>query len=332
MRVYVAVALLVMGALAGCSDKKDEDDGVGDDAVGGGPGTGAAATLPTLRLGITIGNQTSNFTSAGSAMVHGGHSTSSSHTMTATGNATGNATGVAGNSTGNATGNVTMPSGAAPLDVTFALSATGVANGTALNWTLDFGRAVGNPTANATGNATASGQRNGTALPAMLNHTYTAVGDYNVTFVLRAGTLAAQSVRATIHVGNGTGNVSVTPALPAVTHFEYGESWGCDGSTGTPACIDFVAGPPGNDLDGHWIALGETYWGLALTSTVDQGPGPLADSDCVFTDDSGEGIIGEANNGSGPCTGTVPEGAAWLFVYPYGVGAFGMTVDFGVAA
>jgi hypothetical protein len=149
---------------------------------------------------------------------------------------------------------------------------------------------------------------------------------------LRVDNGTAQALRATIHVGNGTGNVSVTSALPAVTHFEFGESLGCTGDIDGILCIEWENGPPGSDIDGHWIPLDASYWGLAVTSTVVQSPtGPVqglgADSDCVFTD-ADQAILGEGNNGGDPCLGTVPEGSAWLFIYPYAAPAIEMTVDF----
>lgn len=330
MRVYVSLVVLML-ALAGCSGKKKD---AGDDPVVPGDDDAIAAVL---KLSIAIGNKTFNVTSDGGLGGHTGHGASSSSSGTTTGNATSTAGNATGNLTGNATGNLTAPSGTAPLRVNFTVSATGIANATGLRWTLDFGERGNATAANATasaGNATAgnaTGQASGTVLPGTANHTYAAAGDFNVTYVLQAGNTTLGSVKATLHVDAANGTATVTKALPAVTHFEYGESWGCDGSTGEPACVDFLAGPPGSDIDGHWIELGEPYWGLALTSTVDQGGLLLADSDCVFTD-ADVAIIGDANNGSDPCTGTVPEGAAWLFIYPYGVGAFGMTVDFGVPA
>src|SRR5688572_18448803 len=100
-----------MGALAGCSDKKDDDEG---DHGGHGVDAGTdPPAVPVLHLGITIGDQTYDFSSA-AASGHGGHSAAASSS----------ATSAPSNATGNATGNATTPSGLAPLNVTFRLSAT----------------------------------------------------------------------------------------------------------------------------------------------------------------------------------------------------------------
>jgi hypothetical protein len=340
VRAYVAVALLLMLTLSGCSGKKKDADAADDHKD-----DDAAALDAVLTLSIRAGNQTFNFTSA-KATGHAGHAGNATSSGSATTTSAANAT-VGGNATaGNLTGNVStpMPSGTAPLNVTFTVSATGVGNATGLLWTLDFGDR-GNATAanatagvsgNGTGNATAAGgnatgQATGTTLPGSANHTYTRAGDFNVTYILRAGNATLGSLKATLHIDAANGTATATPALPAVTHFEYGESLGCTGDFVGITCLDWESGPPGSDIDGHWIALGEAYWGLALTSTVDQIPGALEDSDCVFTDDA-KSIVGEANNGGGPCMGTVPDGATWLFIYPYGPGALGMTVDFAPAA
>lgn len=309
------VALLVAAAMAGCSDRKKDDDGSeGSETTG--PGTSAAV----LYLNLTVGGQAFTFTSGANATGHEGHGGSSGSASTTTGPA-GN-----GTAPGNATGNATGPSGPAPVNVTATLGAKGLGAG-ALRWTLDFG-AGGNAT-----NGTASGRSNGTRLPATANHTYAEPGDYNVTFVVQAGNRTVDSVRATVRVGNGTGNVTVTPALPAVTHYEYGESLGCTGDISPTGivCIDWESGPPGSDVDGHWIALDASYWGLAVTSTIDQSNPAVADSDCVFTD-ADQAILAEGNNGGDPCAGTVPDGAAWLFIYAYGLPAASMTVDFALPA
>jgi hypothetical protein len=119
--------------------------------------------------------------------------------------------------------------------------------------------------------------------------------------------------------------------LPSETHFEFGESWGCGwpmNASAGPACLEFQAGPGGTgaSVDGHWMELGQPYWGLLMTSTIDQA-GVLNDLDCLFTDAEGD-IVGDASNGPGPCLGLVPEGAQWVFAFPYTVGALRVTVDF----
>ena len=120
-------------------------------------------------------------------------------------------------------------------------------------------------------------------------------------------------------------------ALPAKTHFEFGETLGCEGAMPAstaegPACIEYRVGSGGTGagIDGHWIHLDRLYWGLVMTSTIDQG-GVKNDSNCVFM--NSKGIIGESKDAL-PCAGLVPEDADWLFIYPYVERASRMTVDF----
>jgi hypothetical protein len=342
VRTTLAAALLLLSLLAGCSGGKD--DGGNEEGTPGptgtttptqGTGTAGATTPPVLYLNITAGNATHRFTSASA----GGSSPPGSSSASASSSASGTTTSAPANGTGNASGNATGPAGAAPLNVTFELGAARLPAGASARWTLDLGRAAGNATGNGTGNATGNetAARNGTALPATVTHTYTAAGAYNVTFILRAGSLAPQALQATLHI-NGTGNVSVSKPLPDQVHFEYGESLGCTGDIQGNTCIEWENGPPGGDIDGHWIALGELYWGLHVTSTVTQTPAgeqtlPVlgakvgADTDCVFVD-AALAVIGEGNNGGSSCLGQVPDGAAWMFIYPYANPAVDMTVDF----
>lgn len=131
-------------------------------------------------------------------------------------------------------------------------------------------------------------------------------------------------------VDNATGNATIPTTLPPKTHFEFGESLGCweRYTSSGPSCIEFKAGPggTGSAIDGHWIQLNQSYWGLLLTSTIGQ-VGVGNDSDCVFTDADGI-IIAEADNVDQPCTGEVPPGTDWAFIYPANRGALSITVDF----
>ena len=140
-----------------------------------------------------------------------------------------------------------------------------------------------------------------------------------------------QLLQAPVDLDNATGNATVPRALPPQTHFAFGETLGCEGRmTATPyfgpACIEFLAGwgGTGAGIDGHWIQLDRPYWGLVMTSTIDQG-GASNDSDCVFINETG--IIQESKDAL-PCAGQVPEDADWLFIYPYVARASSMTVDF----
>ena len=143
------------------------------------------------------------------------------------------------------------------------------------------------------------------------------------------------------------GDGNMTKAMPAATHFEFGPSSGCAGDAIAMAedvaqqglnCASFMQGLDGTGIDGHWVALNESYWGLELTSTVMQSPaGPvgvpvvggsvLGDTDCVLTDASFR-IIADGSAGSAPCTIVVPQDAAYLFIYPYATPATELTVDF----
>lgn len=139
-----------------------------------------------------------------------------------------------------------------------------------------------------------------------------------------------------------TGNQ--TAMLPEVTHFEFGPALGCASDAYTVSggavplnCVSFQGGPDRSGIDGHWLALDETYWGLQLTSTIAQSPtGPqpvpvigqvLGDSDCVVTDAT-RAILAEGGNGTGACGLVIPDGTAYLFIWPYGTPATQITVDF----
>jgi hypothetical protein len=331
MRAFAVPALLLFALLAGCAGGSDEDqdDHNGHDDHDDGHDLAIPAT-PVLFLNITAGNATFRFSSAppDEVGVTGNVSTTGNATATsanATGNASGNATGSGSNST--------SPGGLAPLNVTFTLGASHLPAGTAANWTFDFGRASA---ANAT-NGTEATAANGTTLPATLDHSYTAAGTYNVTFILRAGNLTPQALQATIHIANGTGNVSVGKPLPDQLHFEFGESLGCasdanalTGGSVPPNCVSFHGGPDATGIDGHWLELDERYWGLAFVATADVPDGE--DSDCFLLAPDATTIVADGHNGGGPCTGVVPEGTGWIFLYPWGTPALGMTLDFAAPA
>lgn len=138
--------------------------------------------------------------------------------------------------------------------------------------------------------------------------------------------------------GDGTGTdapqAPMNRTLPAETHFAFGQSAGCAGDAHSldprvPLnCASFQGGPDATGIDGHWLALDETYAGLTLTTTMAVPGGANADSDCVFLAADAVTETGNGNNGSAACTGTVPPGTAWLFLYPWGTPASGMTADF----
>lgn len=197
--------------------------------------------------------------------------------------------------------------GTAPLLVNFTLNATGNVS----SWALGFG----------------DGQTtNGTTLPAAVNHTYEIGGNFsaNLTVTYSDGENRSALLNLTIVVPAGA------PA-PDVLVFEFADSLGCVGDAGADTCISFTAGPdaPVSGIDGYWQALDERYWGLSFTTTVDQVQPAVADSDCAFTD-ADHAIIGEANNSSSPCAGTVPAGTAFIFLYPYALPALSQTLTFTV--
>ncbi len=124
----------------------------------------------------------------------------------------------------------------------------------------------------------------------------------------------------------GDGNATQNRTLPEQLEFTFGPSLGCEGATAQGACVSFQAGPGVPAVDGFWVALGEPYWGLSFTSTISTVTG---DSDCYFVNDALE-ITGDASQGASPCAGTVPDGAAYLFLYPYVEPSQGMTMTFTV--
>ena len=336
MRAIVASALLLTALLAGCSGGKDADDGDAtsdpshDDLV-------AAPPAPILYLNVTIGEQTYRFASddlasrpAPATGSNGSVTISSSNSSTASAgaNATGNAT--AGNAT-------ETPSGPAPLDVGFELGARRLANTTGLRWTLGEadaagakGNATGNATGgsgNATGNASAeAGAATGQSLPATVDRTYNTTGTYQVVYVLRAGNDIVERLNVTIIVsGNGSANVSAGRPLPDVLHFEYPESFGCAGDVAT--CVSREGGPDASGIDGFWQELDDRYWGLGFAVTG----GAAGDSDCQAFD-ADQNNLGDFSNGGSECTGVLPDGTAYLFLYSYAAPSLGLTLDFTVPA
>jgi hypothetical protein len=122
--------------------------------------------------------------------------------------------------------------------------------------------------------------------------------------------------------------------MPAVTHFEFPQSAGCssEGHSVDPSvpitCASFQGGPDATGIDGHWLALDATYTGLRLTTTMGAPADAVGDSDCYFFAPDAATQTGDGSNGTGPCTGVVPIGTGWLFLYPYAAPATAMTADF----
>ncbi|HLF16830.1 MAG TPA: hypothetical protein VI796_05300 [Candidatus Thermoplasmatota archaeon] len=123
----------------------------------------------------------------------------------------------------------------------------------------------------------------------------------------------------------GNGGSGGDRPVPEQTEFTFGPSLGCEGAAQPGACISFAAGTAAPAVDGHWLALGEAYWDLDFTSTVNSVQG---DSDCYFVAADAMTILGDASSGAGPCGGTVPDEAGYLFLYSYVDPSQGMTVTF----
>jgi PKD repeat protein len=213
----------------------------------------------------------------------------------------------------NATLVADVVNGTAPLSVNFTMNATPGAT----SWRLAFGD----------GSFT-----NGTGQPATANHTYAVGGNFsaNLTVVYAQGANATAGVDITVAVPAGG-------AAPDVTHFEFGESSGCMGDahainpTVPLNCASFQAGPDASGIDGHWLALDERYWGMTITTTMDDPTTQNQDSDCYFYKADAKTETGTASNGGGLCLGVVPAGTYWLFLYPWALPALGMTADFSTA-
>ncbi len=217
---------------------------------------------------------------------------------------------------------VNQSAGSVPLNVSFNVGAEGLDDGAA--WILSFGDG---------GDASGSGAD----LPAVVNHTYATGGNFTANFTVTYGDgeTLGQQVNVTAALPPGAG-------APEVVHFEFGQALGCagdvlgivDSAAGLGLnCHSFREGPEADPVDGFWLPLDERYWGMALSSTTDQGAGAggaegfLGDSDCVFTD-ADFAVVGEANGGSGSCEGAVPEGTAWLFAYYYATPGVALVIDF----
>lgn len=238
----------------------------------------------------------------------------------------GNSTDDEANRTYHATLEANTTSGDVPLNVTFTsevsyTETTGSGNDTfSDNFSYE-----GNLTYRLTFGDGASQEGNQSDYPLEATHEYTVEGNYtaivNVTF--EDGSQAEARI-------NITTTLPEDPQEPPETHFEFGPAAGCLGDNGGGSCrsID-LAQQTGQvqSIDGHFQALDERYWGLEAVA-VNSGVGSAnADTDCYFLDD-GFTIIGEANNGGGPCTGSVPGGSAYIFIFSWGAPTDAMTLDF----
>lgn len=197
--------------------------------------------------------------------------------------------------------------GNAPLNVTFTLRGADP-EGKPITWAFAVGEL----------------KRNGTALPATVNATLPA-GNATARLTVSDGVLATLARL----------NLTVTAAEPAVADkplpdpavFEFDPSAGCLGDIGT--CISREGGPDASGIDGFWLELTDAYWGFLATITE---PGNnLGDTDCQFYAPDASTVVGDASNGGDTCTGVVPDGTGWLFLYSYAEPSSGMTLEFTVA-
>ena len=113
--------------------------------------------------------------------------------------------------------------------------------------------------------------------------------------------------------------------LPDQLEFSFGPGLGCEGFTvGPQPCLAWNLGPGAEGPDGYWVPLGDAYTGLSMTSSAASVTG---DTDCYFTGDGGADPR-ESHGGSSPCSGVVPAGSAWLFIFSYVEPHQGLTVTF----
>ncbi len=180
----------------------------------------------------------------------------------------------------------------------------------AFTWTLSYGD-----------DSTVDVEGNEADMPHESSYTYEVGGTFNamldVTF--EDGEVLSQQVEIVV-------TVPEDPVEPPQEYFEYGPTGGCVGDFAV--CVGLTLAQNGQGvrtIDGHFQALDERYWGATLNVVLD--PADYHDSDCKLLNDAFE-VIGEANGGSENCVGTVPDGTAWIFLYPYAVPTLGMELTF----
>lgn len=203
--------------------------------------------------------------------------------------------------------------GEAPLDVRFTLDAA--SEDPEATWRLAFG------------DGSEAGKGDVADLPAEVEHNYTIGGNFTALFEVQDND---GTINETLAI-----RVEASQSEPPETHFEYGPSGGCLTEThsvgGVVSCISYQLGPnDGNGIDGWWQPLDERYWGASLTSTMDS-PTTSHDSDCFFLDDDHE-VLDSGHNGGDECKmDAIPEGTAWMFIFPWVDPATGLTVDITLA-
>ena len=164
---------------------------------------------------------------------------------------------------------------------------------------------------------------NGTKLPATVNATLPA-GNFSARLTVSDGVLATVA-RLNLTV-NAPPTATERP-LPDPAVFEFDPSAGCAGDLAT--CISREGGPDASGIDGFWLELTDAYWGFLATIT--ETGNQLHDTDCQFYAPDASTVVGEADNGGESCTGVVPDGTGWMFLYSYAEPSSGMTLEFSVA-
>lgn len=246
-------------------------------------------------------------------------STSTSRTTSAPTTSTTTTTGAPSDTTTELTFTASPTSGNVTLTVEFAASLTDRDSGGAASphddpftWNLMFGDGTD-----------ASGDEGD--FPLETSHDYATAGEFTATMTVTLDTEEELEDSEIITVAAGE-----EPQEPPQLVFEFGPSLGCAGDVLQAAggdCITALLGPGATGPDGFWIPLDERYWGLSMTSTTDL-PNALGDTDGYFLDADEAVMSADINNGSGPAQGTVPNGAAWLFVYNYAVPSISFVVTF----
>lgn len=249
------------------------------------------------------GTGTGTSTSTGTATSRSGTSTG-----TATGSASGTGTGAPGANVApvaNLTANTTR--GLAPLAVTFTLNATD-ADGDSLTWTLSFGDGSANET--------------GTAVPATVSHTYSAVGNYTANFTVSDSEATVTDSEDIVVRAAATGGST----FPLVFDGEVTLSCvPCQEAPGAGASISWNSGEAG--LDSDWFVLPADAAGHDFQTSEDSD----LDSDVEFFDTcSSDGTsLGAFKSVDAHESGEVPAGAGcavmWTW-YPVGPNAVHLTI------
>jgi hypothetical protein len=194
--------------------------------------------------------------------------------------------------------------GEAPVEVTFLYVFE--TNDQSATWTLDFGDGSSE-------NGGASADRGN------IKHTYTIGGSIETWFTLTYGDGKTDGRMVLLEI-------EPPLVLPDPHVFEFGPTPGCVGDFAT--CLSKELGPEHSGVDGHWVPLDESYWGLQFVVT-NEGI-PYEDTDCAAFFESMDQIGTDLNGGGGPCGGLLPRQTAWLFLYSYAAPTPGLKLEFSI--